>query len=110
MGFSKQEYWRELPYSAPGGLPNPRIEPTSVMFPAMAGRFLPLAPSGKPLYFNNLFSEGTFDFKEGSNHTPVIALAKGTDSSDGWGVACLVSEVGLCGESYMICLLEPVHY
>ena len=29
MGFSRQEYWRELPCPLPGDLPNPGIEPAS---------------------------------------------------------------------------------
>ena len=39
MGFSRQEYWSELPCSPPGDLPNPGIEPTSVISPALAGGF-----------------------------------------------------------------------
>ena len=39
MGFSKQEYWSELPCSCPGDLPNSEIEPTSLMSPALAGGF-----------------------------------------------------------------------
>ena len=31
MGFSRQEYWSELPLSPPGDLPDPEIEPTSLM-------------------------------------------------------------------------------
>ena len=31
MGFSRQEYWSELPFPSPGDLPNPGIEPR---FPA----------------------------------------------------------------------------
>ena len=27
MGFSRQEYWRGLPFPSPGDLPNPGIEP-----------------------------------------------------------------------------------
>ena len=48
MGFSKQEYWRGLPFSSPGDLPNPVIEPAS---PALAGRFfffLPLSYQEAP--------------------------------------------------------------
>ena len=30
MGFPKQEYWSELPCPAPGDLPDPGIEPTSL--------------------------------------------------------------------------------
>ena len=33
MGFSRQEYWSELPSPPPGDLPNPGIEPTSHMSP-----------------------------------------------------------------------------
>ena len=29
MGFSRQEYWSELPFPPPGDLPDPRIEPVS---------------------------------------------------------------------------------
>ena len=29
MGFSRQEFWSGLPFSSPGDLPNPRIEPAS---------------------------------------------------------------------------------
>jgi len=48
MGFSKQEYWSELPCSPPGDLPDPRIKPTSLGFPALAGRILPLNHLGSP--------------------------------------------------------------
>ena len=39
MGFSRQEYWSELPCPPPGDLPNPEIEPTSLISPALAGGF-----------------------------------------------------------------------
>ena len=39
MGFSKQEYWSELPYPHPGNLPGPGIEPVSLTSPALAGGF-----------------------------------------------------------------------
>ena len=38
MGFSRQEYWSGLP-CPPGDLPDPGTEPTSLMSPALAGRF-----------------------------------------------------------------------
>ena len=37
--FSRQEYWSGLPCPPPADLPNPRIEPTPLGSPAMAGRF-----------------------------------------------------------------------
>ena len=39
MGFSRQEYWSGLPFPPPGDLPDPGAEPTSLMSPALAGRF-----------------------------------------------------------------------
>ena len=37
--FSRQEYCSGLPFPPPGNLPNPGIEPTSLMSPALTGRF-----------------------------------------------------------------------
>jgi len=37
MGFSRQEYWSGLPCPLPGDLPDPGIEPESLMSPALAG-------------------------------------------------------------------------
>ena len=31
MEFSKQEYWSEVPFPTPGDLPDPAIEPTTLM-------------------------------------------------------------------------------
>ena len=39
MEFSRQEHWNGLSFPTPGNLPNPGIEPVSVAFPALAGRF-----------------------------------------------------------------------
>ncbi|CAI9155108.1 unnamed protein product [Rangifer tarandus platyrhynchus] len=39
MGFSRQEYWSGLPRPPPEDLPDPGIEPASLMSPALAGRF-----------------------------------------------------------------------
>ena len=39
MRFFRQEYWRGLLCSPPGSLPNPGIETTSLMSPALAGSF-----------------------------------------------------------------------
>ena len=48
MGFSRQEYWSGLPCPPPEDLPNPGIEPTSLMSPALAGRFFTTSTAGKP--------------------------------------------------------------
>ena len=47
LGFSRREYWRRLP-CPPGDLPDPGIETTSLMSPALAGCSLPTEPLGKP--------------------------------------------------------------
>ena len=39
MRFSRQEYWSGLSCPPPKDLPDPGIEPTSLMSPALAGRF-----------------------------------------------------------------------
>ena len=39
MGFFWQEYWSGLPCSLPGDIPNPGIEPASLMSPALTGGF-----------------------------------------------------------------------
>ena len=44
MGFSRQEYWRVLPFPSPGDLPNPGIKPRS---PALEADALTSEPPGK---------------------------------------------------------------
>ena len=45
VGFSRQEYWSGLPFSSPGDLPDPGIEPGS---PALQADSLPTELPGKP--------------------------------------------------------------
>ena len=47
-GFSRQEHWSGLPFPTPGKLSDPRIKPTSLETPALAGRFFILESPGKP--------------------------------------------------------------
>ena len=44
MGFSRQEHWSGLPFSSPGDLPDPGIEPGS---PALQADTLTSEPPGK---------------------------------------------------------------
>ena len=39
MEFSRQEHWSGLPFPTPGDLPDPWIEPSSLVSPALAGGF-----------------------------------------------------------------------
>ena len=48
MGFSRQGCWSGLPFPPPGDLPNPGIEPESLVSPALAGRFFITALSSLP--------------------------------------------------------------
>ena len=44
-GFPKREYWHRLPFSLPGEIPDPGIEPASPVPPA----FFTTEPPGKPI-------------------------------------------------------------
>jgi len=44
MEFSRQEYWRELPFLPPGDLSNSGIKPVFLASPALAGEFFSTAP------------------------------------------------------------------
>ena len=46
MGFSKKEPWSELPFLLPGDLPDLRVGPKSLLFPALAGVLFTTAPPG----------------------------------------------------------------
>ena len=48
MGFSRQEYWGELPFPSPGDLPDPGIESMS---PALQADSLPSEPPGSRAKF-----------------------------------------------------------
>ena len=46
--LSMEFSWSGLPFPPPGDLPDPGIEPTSLVSPALRGRFFTTAPPGKP--------------------------------------------------------------
>ena len=54
MGFSRQEYWRRLPFPSPGDLPTPGIEPGST---ALQADSLPFEPPGGPLYSTGNYTQ-----------------------------------------------------
>ena len=51
MEFSRQEHWIGLPFSSPGDLPNPGIEPAS---PTLQADSLSSKPLGRPLVIRQL--------------------------------------------------------
>ena len=48
MGLGSQDYWSELPFPHPGDFLDPRIKPTSLDSPALAGGFFTTELPGKP--------------------------------------------------------------
>ena len=48
IGFSRQEYWSQLPRPPTGDLPDPGIEPRLLCLLHWQAGSLPLAPPGKP--------------------------------------------------------------
>ena len=48
MEFSRQVYWKRLPFPTPGDLPDPGIKPESLASLALAGRSFTIAPPEKP--------------------------------------------------------------
>ena len=52
MGFSRQEHQSGLLCSPPGDLPDPGIEPTSLMSPAMAGGFFTMSTTWQAFAIN----------------------------------------------------------
>ena len=64
MGFSRQEYWSELPFSSPGDLPDPGIEPGS---PALQANSLPSEP--RDAYFSGSWGvEGVTEAAHEAGH------------------------------------------
>ena len=57
--FSRQEYWRVLPFPIPGDLPNPVIKPKSLVAPALAGGFLTTLPPVS-IFSWHLYTGGCF--------------------------------------------------
>ena len=52
MGFSRQESWSGLPCPPPGDLPDPGIEPMSLMSPALTGGFFTTGTTWDKSYFS----------------------------------------------------------
>ena len=48
-GFFRKIYWSGFPFPPPGDLPDPGIEPVSLMPLALADKFFTSSVTGKPL-------------------------------------------------------------
>ena len=49
MGFPRQEEWSGLPFSSPGDLPDPGIEPVSPALAGVLGAQVATVSPGKPM-------------------------------------------------------------
>ena len=56
MGFSRQECWSELLCPPSGDIPDPGIEPASLISPALASRFFTTSVAWEVLPFTYLYS------------------------------------------------------
>ena len=54
MGFSRQEYWNGFPFPTPGDLPDPGIEPATLVSPALAGKFFTTSTTWEVLNVGNI--------------------------------------------------------
>ena len=64
MGFSRQEYYSGLPCPPPGDLPDPGIEPESLMSPALVSRFFTTSALIATTYFFNQLEPPPTDVSE----------------------------------------------
>ena len=53
MELFRQEYWSGLPFPSPGDLSDPGIQPASLVFPALAGRFFSTSTTWEALPLSN---------------------------------------------------------
>ena len=60
MGFSRQEHWSGLPCPLPRALPDPGIKPSSLMSPALAGRFFTTSAIWEALFAAETLQFGQF--------------------------------------------------
>ena len=85
MGFSRQEFWSRLPCPSPGDLPDPGTEPSSLISPALVGRFftISITREASPTYLFMWLSLG--GFPGGSNGKESTCNAGDSGLILGWG-------------------------
>ena len=82
-GFFRHGYWSELSCPLPGDLPNPGIEPSSLMVPVLAGRFFTTSATWEALPIYRLFFiHSTFDGHRGCFH--ISATINNAAVNTGW--------------------------
>ena len=76
MGFSRQEYWSQLPCPPAGDLPNPGTEPESLMSSALAGGFFTFSATWEAHIVSMPHINSTF-LNVATNHLRIIHTLKG---------------------------------
>ena len=99
-GFSRQEHWSGLPCLPPGDLPDPGMEPPSLMSPALIGDSSHLAPPGNPLCELHINESGSALGEVGSRFSAPCLRAGGAHS------CCLFSS-GPESRGLFHCLFGP---
>ena len=83
IGFFRHDYWSELPCPLPGDLPDPGIEPSSLMVPVLAGRFFTTSATWEALYTCHIFFiHSTFDGHPGCFH--ILTTVNNAAVNSGW--------------------------
>ena len=95
MGFPRQEYCSELPFSSPGDLPDPRIETASPASPALQADSSPSEPSGK--HDTTKMGDGKIHQKRQSESLLLTSLSWNPEGGVGFQVAYQQSRAWLEG-------------
>ena len=83
MGFSRQEYCSRLPCPPPGDLPDPGIEPMSLMSPALVGRFFTTSTTWEALFSTGFYPQISWTGSWAALCQPCLLVARGRDSLRG---------------------------
>ena len=102
MGFSRQEHCSELPIPPPRDLPDPGIEPSSRISPALAGGFFTTSATWEALKRPRLCSYSAYKIKRsitlsraGARTSPLVCLCTKLDAQHVGGVEETVNKLDL---------------
>ena len=90
MEFCRQDYWSKIPFPS-GNLPNPEIEPESLVAPALASRFFNTCPTWEALKIDrNLFLNTEI---EGYSKYDFFKKSVNNGESGYTGILCTIREI-----------------
>ena len=79
MGFSRQ-YWNRLPWPPLGDLPDPGIEPMSLMSPALVSRFFTTSTTWEALFSTRFYPQICWTGNWSALCQPCLLAARGRNS------------------------------